>query len=283
MTYDLLEGLRVLELGQFISAPYCGKLLADMGAQVIKIEPPGTGDWARQYGPFLHDDPHLERSGAFLYLNANKQSVTLNLKTPTGQGILAELVSRADVLVHNLHPLEMDALGVNYGSISQHNPNIVMASITPFGLTGPNRNYRAYDINLAAAGGICQGLGSAGREPLTFGTPQVGYFAGTAAASSIMMALLTLGPSQAFAASEQPSGQSSHFDEPTFEVPPFGKGGSGGISTGQGDGIPNEPAGQHIDIAEVETMAGVYNGPEALMAVYEWRATSITTTVNLTG
>lgn len=225
MTYDLLEGLRVLELGQFISAPYCGKLLADMGAHVIKIEPPGTGDWARQYGPFLNGDPQPERSGAFLYLNSNKQGVTLNLATPTGQGILAELISRSDVLVHNLHPLEMDAVGVNYQAVSRHSPNIVMASITPFGLTGPNRNHKAYDINLAAAGGICQGLGSADREPLTFGTPQVGYFAGTAAASSIMMALLA-----------------------------------------------GEP-GQHIDIAEVETMAGVYNGSEALMAVYQWRAT----------
>ena len=69
----------------------------------------------------------------------------------------------------------MDALGVNYDMVAQNNPNIVMASITPFGLTGPNRNHKAYDINLSAAGGICQGLGSADREPLTFGTPQVGY------------------------------------------------------------------------------------------------------------
>jgi CoA:oxalate CoA-transferase len=103
-----------------------------------------------------------------------------------------------------------------------------MASITPFGLTGPYRNYKAYDINLAAAGGICTGLGEEGREPLTFGTPEVGYFAAIAAASSIVMALLAR---------------------------------------------DNVGSGQHIDIAEVETMAGVYNGPEALMAVYQWRMT----------
>lgn len=233
MTYNLLEGLRVLELGRFVSAPYCGKLLADMGARVIKIEQPGVGDWARQYGPFLEDDPHPERSGAFLYLNCNKQGITLNLATPTGQGVLAELVSQCDVFVHNLYPLEMDALGIDYPAVSRNNPNIVMASITPFGLTGPNRNHKAYDINLAAAGGICQGLGSAHREPLTFGTPQVGYFAGAAAASAIMIALLA-------------------------------------------QGTDNQPSGQHIDIAEVETMAGIYNGPEALMAVYEWRATKRT-------
>ena len=233
MSYALLEGLQVLELGRFISAPYCGKLLADMGAQVIKIEEPGTGDPSRAYGPFLHDQPHLERSGLFLYLNSNKRGVTLDLGTPTGRQILRDLVSRCDALVHNLHPTEMEELGLTFQAMSQVNPRLVMASITPFGLTGPYRDYRAYDINLAAAGGICQGLGSPGRQPLTFGTPQVGYFAGTAAASSIVMALLAL-------------------DGPSTD------------STAEG---------QHIDIAEVETMAGVYNGPEALMAVYQWRMT----------
>ncbi|MGH8059141.1 MAG: CaiB/BaiF CoA transferase family protein, partial [Candidatus Entotheonellia bacterium] len=226
MTYTLLAGLKVLELGRMISAPYCGKLLADMGAEVIKIEPSATGDPARQYGPFLHDDPHAERSGLFLYLNANKQGVTLNLATPTGQRILRDLVARSDVLVHNLPVQDMER--VDYKALSRVNPALVMASITPFGLTGPYRHYTAYDINLAAAGGICTGLGEADREPLSFGTPQVGYFAGMAAASSIVMALLAL---------------------------------------------DHVGGGQHIDIAEVESMAGVYNGSEALMAVYQWRMT----------
>ena len=243
MTYALLEGLRVLELGQFISAPYCGKLLADLGAQVIKVEPPDAGESARRYGPFLRDEPHPERSGIFLYLNANKLGVTLDPATPTGRGILDQLAARSDVLVHNLHPLEMDRLGLGYEALGGVNPRLVMASITPFGLTGPYRNYKAYDINLAAAGGICQGLGSADREPLSFGTPQVGYFAGMAAASSIIMALLAMEP-----------------------LTPIDKRGDGGLSANHGQG-------QHIDIAEVETMAGVYNGPEALMAVYQWRAT----------
>ena len=228
MTYDLLEDLRVLELGRFISAPYCGKLLADLGAEVIKVEPPGTGDPARQYGPFLHDEPHSERSGLFLYLNTSKLGVTLNLATPTGQDIFQSLLARCDVLVHNLYPQEMDHLGMDYDALCQVNPGLVMASITPFGLTGPYRGYKAYDINLAAVGGICQGLGQPDREPLTFGTPQVGYFAGMAAASSIGIALLAR------------------------------------ESLG---------AGQHIDIAEAEAIAGVYNGPEALMAVYQWRLT----------
>ena len=224
MTYSLLQGLRVVELGESVSAPYCAKLLADMGAEVIKMERPGVGDQAREYGPFPGDEPHHERSGLFLYLNANKQGVTLVLATPTGREILGDLLAQSQVVVHNLHPKEMDRLSVDYEHLSKHNEQLVMASITPFGLTGPYRNYKAYDINLAAAGGICEGLGSPDREPLTFGTPQVGYFAAMAAASSIVIALLA-------------------------------------------------GSGQHIDIAEVEAMAGIYNGPEALMAVYQWRMT----------
>jgi len=224
LTYSLLQGLRVVELGESVSAPYCAKLLADMGAEVIKMERPGVGDQAREYGPFPGDEPHHERSGLFLYLNANKQGVTLDLETPTGREILGDLLAQSQVFVHKLHPKEMDRLSVDYEHLSKHNEQLVMASITPFGLTGPYRNYKAYDINLAAAGGICEGLGSPDREPLTFGTPQVGYFAAMAAASSIVIALLA-------------------------------------------------GSGQHIDIAEVEAMAGIYNGPEALMAVYQWRMT----------
>ena len=240
MTYGLLNGLKVLEFGEFISAPYCGKLLADMGAEVIKIERVGTGDWARDYGPWPavregHHQPsyHRERSGLFLYLNADKRGVTLNLETPTGREIQAGMVSRADVLVHNLHPTEMDRVGLDYESLSPHNAGLVMASITPFGLSGPYRNWKAYDINLAAGGEICEGLGSPEREPLTFGTPEVGYFAGAAAASAIVMALMA---------------RDSHPPLPAGE----------GWSEGE---IPAAKGqGQHIDIAEIESMAGLYNG-----------------------
>ncbi|MFQ6028528.1 MAG: CaiB/BaiF CoA transferase family protein [Dehalococcoidia bacterium] len=243
MIYSLLEGLRVLELGGFISAPYCGKLLADMGAQVTKIEPLGTGDPSRQYGPFLNDDPHRERSGLFLYLNANKRGLTVNLDTPTGRDILRNLVAHSDALVHNFSVQQMEQLGVDYEALSQANPALVMASITPFGLNGPYRDYRAYDINLAAAGGICEGLGVADRAPLTFGTPEVGYFAGMAAASAIVMAILALNPN-----------------------PPSSRRGE---ANDRSQGL----RGQHIDIAEVETMAGLYNGSEGLMAMYQWRLT----------
>ena len=227
MTYSLLSGLRVLEVGSMLSAPYCGKLLADAGASVIKLEPPSVGDPARRYGPWPGDIPHPERSGLFLYLNSNKQGITANLETPTGRSILRRLAAASDVVAHNVPPADMERLGLDYDALAAGHPNLVMASISPWGLSGPWRDYKAYDINLAAAGGISEGLGAADREPLTFGTPEVGYFAGMAAASSIVMALLGL----------------------------------------------ERHGGQHIDIAEAETMAGLYNGPEALMAVYEWRVT----------
>ena len=238
MSYGLLDGLRVLELGDFVSAPYCGRLLAGMGAEVVKVE--GLeGDWGRDYGPWADDLPHRERGGLFLYLNAGKRGITLNLATPTGREILAGLVARCDVLVHNLHPVEMDRVGLDYETLRQYNRGLVMASITPFGLTGPYRNWKAYDINLAAGGGICEGLGRPDLEPLTFGAPEVGYFAGVAAASAALMALLL---------------------RPDFNL-------------GDGADDAGEWEGQQIDIAEIETMAGLYNGPEALMAVYQWRVT----------
>ena len=227
MPYSLLAGLRVLEVGAMVSAPYCGKLLADAGAEVIKLEPPSLGEAARRYGPWPGDIPHPERSGLFLYLNAGKQGITANLETTTGRSALRRLAAASDVVAHNIAPSDMERMGLDYDALAADNPNLVMASISPWGLSGPWRDYRAYDINLAAAGGISEGLGEPEREPLTFGTPAVGYFAGMAAAASIVTALL---------------GRDAY-------------------------------GGQHIDIAEAETMAGLYNGPEALMAVYQWRVT----------
>src|ERR1700712_4773706 len=92
-----LDGVRVLDLTHYITGPYCTKLMADYGAEVIKIERPDGGDPARRTGPFFHDEPHLEGSGLFLDLNTNKKSVTLNLKSPSGRGLLLDLVRQADI------------------------------------------------------------------------------------------------------------------------------------------------------------------------------------------
>ena len=106
-----LEGVKVLDLTQYIAGPYCTKLMADYGADVIKVERPDGGDPARRLGPFYEDDPHHEKSGLFLHLNTNKRSVTLNLKVTSGRFILHELVKEADILVENYAPGVMDAWG----------------------------------------------------------------------------------------------------------------------------------------------------------------------------
>jgi crotonobetainyl-CoA:carnitine CoA-transferase CaiB-like acyl-CoA transferase len=128
-----LDGVKVLELGHMLSAAYATKLIADLGADVIKVEEPG-GDRARQRGPFPQGIADPEQSGLFLYLNTNKQGVTLDLDK--NKDALAHLVAWADLLIHNYPPAEMAALG-NYSSFRAINPCLMMCSLTAFGLTGP--------------------------------------------------------------------------------------------------------------------------------------------------
>lgn len=155
MNRGALSGLRVLEYSEFISGPYCGKLFADLGAEIIKVEKPGYGDRARAQGPFPQDVPHPEKSGLFLYLNSNKLGVTLNVDSPQGLGIFKELAKQSDVLVENYPPREMRRLGLDYKSLRKINPKLVVTSITPFGQTGPYRDYKGCDLicfNMSGAG-----------------------------------------------------------------------------------------------------------------------------------
>ena len=108
-----LDKVKVLDLTHYIAGPYCTKLLADYGAEVIKIEKPDEGDGARRLGPFLNDEPHPDKSGLFLHLNTNKKGITLNLKTKTGVKIFKELVRWADLLVENFQPSVMPDLGLD--------------------------------------------------------------------------------------------------------------------------------------------------------------------------
>jgi crotonobetainyl-CoA:carnitine CoA-transferase CaiB-like acyl-CoA transferase len=152
MAEQLLSGLKVIECGHMVSAPYLGKLLADFGAEAIKIEEP-TGDLARKRGPFPGDTPHPEKSGLFLYLNTNKLGVTLNLRDPKGQGLLQSLCSQADILIHNYRPVEMASLGLDFERLHRTNPGLIMTTISYFGCNGPYRDYNAYEITGTNAGG----------------------------------------------------------------------------------------------------------------------------------
>ncbi len=148
-----LEGFSVLEWAQLAAGPFCTKLLAGLGAEVIKIEEPGMGDVARRRGPFLQDIPHPERSALFLFLNTSKKDITLNLKTATGRDIFKKLIGAVDMLVAEQPPALVEELGLNYENLQQVNPQLIMASITPFGQTGPYRDYKSYPLNNFHGGG----------------------------------------------------------------------------------------------------------------------------------
>lgn len=186
----MFEGIKVVEWGSLVSAPYCAKLFAHLGAEVIKVEKPDVGDEARQHGPFPGDTPHLEKSGLFLFLNTNKLGITLNLDTEKGKDILKRLLKDADVFVENNPPQLMVELGLNYDTLTRINPRLIMASITPFGQTGPYRDYKAYELNCSAAGGVLVGVGYPDREPLDLPLSQGSYQAGIGAATAIMLALM---------------------------------------------------------------------------------------------
>jgi crotonobetainyl-CoA:carnitine CoA-transferase CaiB-like acyl-CoA transferase len=148
-----LDGLRILEVGRSVGASYATKVLADLGADVVKIEPPG-GDPTRQRGPFPHGEPHPERSGLFLYLNTNKRGIALDLSQPHGRDAFDRLVAGADLLVHDVHPTEMAGQGLDWERLHALNPGLVMTSIAPFGVTGPRASWRATDLVSWCAGGV---------------------------------------------------------------------------------------------------------------------------------
>jgi len=193
MTKAALTGLKVLEYAQFVSGPCCTKLLADLGAEVIKIEPPLTGDSARRREPFLDDIPHSERSGFFLFLNTSKLGITLDPDTATGREILLRLVASCDILVEDNPPQSMKDRGLDYESLCKINPRLIMTSITPFGQYGPYRDYKAYQLNSYHGSGVARVLSSILPQETPIPTKGPGFLgdldAGLSAATATMAAL----------------------------------------------------------------------------------------------
>ncbi|RLC69697.1 MAG: hypothetical protein DRI26_08580 [Chloroflexi bacterium] len=190
MAQQVLSDVKVLDLTWYIAGPYCTKLLADYGADVIKVERPGEGDPARKMGPFFQDDPHPEKSGLFLHLNTNKKSITLNLKSDWGRRIIKELVKGVDILVESFRPGVMARLRLDYETLEKINPKLVMTSISNFGQTGPYRDFKASEIIIYGMGGAMNQTGLTEREPLKKGLNVIQYQGGTMAAIATMMALL---------------------------------------------------------------------------------------------
>lgn len=159
-----LTGLKVLDLTT-ARGHLCGRMLADMGADVIKIEPPG-GDRARRIGPFLDDRPHPDRSLFFWFYNLNKRSLTLDLRNPRGREILLALACGADLAIESFAPGEIAELGIGWKELRAANPALILLSIAPFGQTGPYRDFAADDAVLTAMAGMLYVNGSPGRAPI---------------------------------------------------------------------------------------------------------------------
>ena len=183
-----LEGVSVLDLTHYIAGPYCTRLLAGFGADVLKVEPPG-GERGRRMAPFFRDEPGPDTSLPFAYLNTGKRSLTLNLKSDEGRDILRSLLSETDMLVENFAPRVMPSLGLDYPALKEIAPHLVMVSISNFGQTGPYRDYKATDIVEYAMGGLMYIFGAYDREPLKHAFNQAQFKAGTDAASAALMAL----------------------------------------------------------------------------------------------
>lgn len=171
-----LSHLRVVEIADGIAGPYCGKLLATYGAQVIKIEPPAGGDSTRSRGPFA-GEPGTETSIPFLFLNTAKESVSVDIERPTGQSLARQLALTADIVVENFPPGRLEGTGLAYHELAAERPDLVMVSITPFGQDGPYRDFLGDEVVSYATGGGMHLTGDPDREPLLGGL-QVAHCSG---------------------------------------------------------------------------------------------------------
>lgn len=182
-----LDGIKVLDLTQFMAGPFCTMLLADMGADVIKIEKPNGGDDIRRSGPpFINGE-----SAAFMGINRNKRSIVIDLKSDEGQSILHRMAGAADVVVENMRPGTMDRMGLGYQDLHRENPALVYCSISGFGTTGPYKDRPGFDLMAQGMSGLMSITGVAGGPPMRNGPPITDLNAGIYAAFGIMNAYVS--------------------------------------------------------------------------------------------
>lgn len=182
-----LEGIRVLDLTQAMAGPFCTMLLADMGADVVKVEPPGRGEMTRKMG---FAAPKGDDSAAFLAINRNKRSVTLDLKSPEGQELFHRLAAEADVIVENFRPGVTERLGMDYETIHAINPRLIYGSISGFGQTGPHAARAGFDLIAQGMSGVMSVTGEPGGEPAKSGVPLSDLAAGMYCALGVLNAYI---------------------------------------------------------------------------------------------
>jgi len=263
----LLDDVRVLELTNSLAGAFCAKLLADQGANTLKVEPPGRGDAARHEPPFIGGEPDSERSSLFLAFNTNKRSITLDVTTPTGRDLLWRLLATHDVLIESFAPGHLDNLGLGYDSLRQAYPRLIVTSITPFGQTGPYRHYRSNDLIAQAMGGFLYTTGQADRPPMGTALEQTAIVAARNATIAIMAALLQ----------QQVSSEGQHIDvsvmEAVVSTPPnfIHQYSFTGAIAGRGFGDQTVMDGMHLatsDRAVTLTTAGTGGNPMETWAAF---------------
>ena len=203
----ILEDVRVLELANGLAGAFCAKLLADQGADTLKVEPPGWGDPSRYKPPFLDEEAHQDRSSLFLAFNANKRSVTLDVESPTGRDLFLRLISDRDIVIESCFPGRLDSLGLGYEVLNRVNPRLVMTSITPFGQTGPYSHYRSSDLVAQAIGGFLYTTGQGDHPPMGTALEQTEVVTARNAAIATMAALLH----------QRETGEGQHIDVSVME------------------------------------------------------------------
>ncbi|HUC61045.1 MAG TPA: CaiB/BaiF CoA-transferase family protein [Alphaproteobacteria bacterium] len=180
-----LSGILVVDLSRILAGPYCTMLMAEMGARVIKVEPPGKGDDARAYGPFLKG-----KSAYFISVNRGKQSIALDLKAAGDKAVFEKLLARADVLVENFRPGTMEKLGYGWNELHKRYPRLIYAAASGFGHTGPYSSHPAYDMVVQGLGGIMSITGNPGQPPVRVGTSVGDIGAGLYTTIAVNAALL---------------------------------------------------------------------------------------------
>ncbi|MFL2627384.1 MAG: CaiB/BaiF CoA transferase family protein [Dehalococcoidia bacterium] len=184
-----LDGVLVLEIGSSISASYCCKILADYGANIVKIETI-DGDSIRNEEPFIKDSSNIDHSTLFLSLNTGKKSISVNFDDENSIDLIVQLAQKADVIVDGTPPKFLEQKGLLFSDLVNNNANLVITSITPYGQNGPNSDWEWSQISLEAFGGNMYVSGDYDGEPMSFGVPLFQFVAGQVALSSTMMALL---------------------------------------------------------------------------------------------
>ncbi len=183
------SGLLVIDMTRVLAGPYCALLMAELGARVIKVEPPGRGDDSRAIGPFVKTKSGGSKSGYFMSINRGKESIALDLKVPSERVIFEALLSRADVLIENYRGGTMEKLGYGWDTLKEKYPRLIYAAVTGFGHTGPYAKRPAYDIVAQAMGGIMSLTGHPGGPPTRVGSSMGDLTAGLFATTGIATAL----------------------------------------------------------------------------------------------